>query len=47
VAGALRLANERPGQTLLVNLSGRGDKDMGTAMEWFGLGQADAASVEG
>ena len=40
VAGALRLAQERPGQTILVNLSGRGDKDMGTAIEWFGLGQA-------
>ncbi|HEU4568798.1 MAG TPA: tryptophan synthase subunit beta [Marmoricola sp.] len=40
VAGALDLARERPGQTLLVNLSGRGDKDMGTAIEWFGLGQA-------
>jgi tryptophan synthase beta chain len=22
-----------------VNLSGRGDKDMGTAIEWFGLGE--------
>jgi tryptophan synthase beta chain len=42
VAGALRLAAERPGQTILVNLSGRGDKDMGTAIEWFGLGQARA-----
>ncbi|HEY6932099.1 MAG TPA: tryptophan synthase subunit beta [Marmoricola sp.] len=40
VAGALRLAAERPGGTILVNLSGRGDKDMGTAIEWFGLGQA-------
>jgi tryptophan synthase beta chain len=40
VAGALDLARERPGQTILVNLSGRGDKDMGTAIEWFGLGQA-------
>jgi tryptophan synthase beta chain len=40
VAGALRLAKERPGQTILVNLSGRGDKDMGTALEYFGLGQA-------
>ncbi|WP_392390582.1 tryptophan synthase subunit beta [Nocardioides sp. L-11A] len=40
VAGALRVARERPGQTLLVNLSGRGDKDMGTALEYFGLGQA-------
>jgi tryptophan synthase beta chain len=42
IAGALDLAKERPGQTLLVNLSGRGDKDMGTAIDWFGLGQADA-----
>ena len=31
-----------PGTTILVNLSGRGDKDMGTAIEWFGLGQAAA-----
>jgi tryptophan synthase beta chain len=38
IAGALRLAKEMPGQTILVNLSGRGDKDMGTAIEWFGLG---------
>ncbi|MBV9830433.1 MAG: pyridoxal-phosphate dependent enzyme, partial [Marmoricola sp.] len=42
LAGALRLAQERPGATILVNLSGRGDKDMGTAIEWFGLGQAAA-----
>ncbi len=40
VAGALQIARERPGQTILVNLSGRGDKDMGTAIEWFGLGEA-------
>ena len=39
VAGAVQLAAERPGSTILVNLSGRGDKDMGTAIEWFGLGQ--------
>ena len=38
VAGALELARERPGSTILVNLSGRGDKDMGTAVDWFGLG---------
>jgi tryptophan synthase beta chain len=44
VAGALRLAAERPGQTILVNLSGRGDKDMGTAIEYFGLGEAEAGS---
>jgi tryptophan synthase beta chain len=42
VAGTLRLAKERPGQTLLVNLSGRGDKDMATALEYFGLGKAGA-----
>ncbi len=40
LAGALRLAERRPGSTILVNLSGRGDKDMGTAIEWFGLGGA-------
>jgi tryptophan synthase beta chain len=52
VAGTLKLAEEMPGATLLVNLSGRGDKDMGTAMEWFGLGRdrgeelADEATEE-
>jgi tryptophan synthase beta chain len=41
VAGALRIAPELPeGATILVNLSGRGDKDMGTAMEYFGLGDS-------
>jgi tryptophan synthase beta chain len=40
VAGALEVATELPGATILVNLSGRGDKDMGTAIEWFGLGKA-------
>ncbi len=39
IAGALELAKEQPSSTILVNLSGRGDKDMGTAIEWFGLGQ--------
>jgi len=41
VAGALDLARERPGSTILVNLSGRGDKDMATALEYFGLGRAE------
>ncbi len=41
VAGTVRLAQERAGQTLLINLSGRGDKDMGTAIEWFGLGDVE------
>ncbi len=44
VAGAVRhagrlVAAHGPEATVLVNLSGRGDKDMGTAMEWFGLGE--------
>ena len=43
VAGALavakRLAVERgPDAIMLINLSGRGDKDMETALEWFDLG---------
>ncbi len=46
VAGALdvakRLGQEKgPDATIIVNLSGRGDKDMGTAIEWFGLGDAE------
>ncbi|MCX6395386.1 MAG: tryptophan synthase subunit beta [Propionibacteriales bacterium] len=44
LAGTLRLAAENPGCTILVNLSGRGDKDMGTAIEWFGLGSPDGAA---
>ncbi|HEY0890187.1 MAG TPA: tryptophan synthase subunit beta [Nocardioides sp.] len=48
VAGALRIAPELPeGATILVNLSGRGDKDMGTAVEWFGLGRADSEGNAG
>jgi tryptophan synthase beta chain len=38
LAGAIRLARtERAGETLLVNLSGRGDKDVDTAGKWFGI----------
>jgi tryptophan synthase beta chain len=38
VAGALRLAKQLgPDATILVNLSGRGDKDMDMAARWFGL----------
>ena len=48
VAGALQLAKEQPGATILVNLSGRGDKDMGTASAWFGLaGGEPEADAEG
>ncbi|YCK42830.1 tryptophan synthase subunit beta [Actinomadura sp. ATCC 39365] len=38
LAGALKLGRELgAGSTILVNLSGRGDKDMGTAMKYFNL----------
>jgi tryptophan synthase beta chain len=38
LAGALKLGRELGSEaTILVNLSGRGDKDMGTAMTYFGL----------
>ncbi len=48
LAGAMRLgqrwAKEKPGERpiILVNVSGRGDKDVDTAVKWFGLsGKAD------
>ncbi|GAA1893514.1 MAG: tryptophan synthase subunit beta [Williamsia herbipolensis] len=46
VAGALTLGRELgDGAAILVNLSGRGDKDVDTAARWFGLFDApDAAS---
>ena len=38
LAGARRLGERLgPGATILVNLSGRGDKDVDTAAQWFGL----------
>ncbi|WP_276009335.1 tryptophan synthase subunit beta [Mycolicibacterium rhodesiae] len=38
VAGVVKLAAELgPGSMILVNLSGRGDKDVETAAKWFGL----------
>ncbi|WP_067892438.1 tryptophan synthase subunit beta [Nocardia vaccinii] len=43
VAGALTLGRELgEGAVILVNLSGRGDKDMDTAAKWFGLFDEDA-----
>ena len=43
LAGAYDVARELgPDGLVLVNLSGRGDKDMETAREWFGLGQKRA-----
>ena len=39
LAGSFDVARELgPDHVVLVNLSGRGDKDMETAMSWFGLG---------
>lgn len=38
LAGAMRLGRELgPDAVIIVNLSGRGDKDVATAAEWFGL----------
>ena len=49
VAGALRVAErlaaeKGPDATVLINLSGRGDKDMETAISWFGLGDTRTRS---
>ncbi|HET8613953.1 MAG TPA: tryptophan synthase subunit beta [Actinomycetales bacterium] len=42
LAGAVDVGNELgPDAVLLVNLSGRGDKDVDTAARWFGLVSAD------
>jgi tryptophan synthase beta chain len=46
LAGALEVGRELgPDALLLVNLSGRGDKDMDTAARWFGL--MDGGTVDG
>ena len=46
VAGALKLGSELgEGAVILVNLSGRGDKDVETAAQWFGL--IDGGEVNG
>ena len=38
IAGALELGRELgPDAVILVNLSGRGDKDVDTAAKWFGM----------
>jgi tryptophan synthase beta chain len=43
LAGALKLGRELgPDATILINLSGRGDKDVQTAGDWFGLFDEDA-----
>ena len=48
LAGALELAKELgPDSTILVNLSGRGDKDVHTAAEYFGLLSSPTVLDEG
>ncbi|MCW2830604.1 MAG: trpB [Aeromicrobium sp.] len=48
LAGALELAKELgPDATILVNLSGRGDKDVHTAAEYFGLIDGPVVLAEG
>jgi tryptophan synthase beta chain len=45
LAGTLKVGRELgPDATIVVNLSGRGDKDMHTAARWFGLVDAEASS---
>jgi len=39
VAFAMKLARERPHQTILINLSGRGDKDIDFVAEHYGYGE--------
>jgi tryptophan synthase beta chain len=47
VAGALQVARDYgPDDIMLINLSGRGDKDMDTASEWFHLGDAGNGAAE-
>jgi tryptophan synthase beta chain len=48
LAGALRAGRELgPDGVVLVNLSGRGDKDVDTAAQWFGLLDEAAGGAEG
>ncbi len=43
LAGALHVGRELgPDAVLVVNLSGRGDKDVGTAARWFGIDAAES-----
>jgi tryptophan synthase beta chain len=47
VAGALRLGRELgPDAIILVNLSGRGDKDVDTAAKWFGMISGDESAED-
>jgi tryptophan synthase beta chain len=47
VAGALKLGKELgPDAVILVNLSGRGDKDLDTAAKWFGMISEEESAEE-
>ncbi len=47
VAGALKLGRELgPDAVILVNLSGRGDKDVDTAAKWFGMISEEESAEE-
>jgi tryptophan synthase beta chain len=47
IAGALRVVQDYgPDDIMLINLSGRGDKDMETARDWFHLGESNHGQVE-
>ena len=47
LAGAIRIGKELgPDALLLVSLSGRGDKDVHTAGQWFGLLDSDGHTIE-
>jgi tryptophan synthase beta chain len=47
IAGALRLGRELgPDAMILVNLSGRGDKDVDTAARWFGVVDPESLPTE-
>ena len=47
LAGAMRIGKELGADALLlVNLSGRGDKDVHTAGQWFGLLDSDGHTIE-
>ena len=48
LAGVMRLGRELgPDAAILVNLSGRGDKDVATAARWFGIAEAPDEAAEG
>ncbi len=47
LAGVMRLGAELgPDSVIMVNLSGRGDKDVATAARWFGIDLGDVVSAE-